>query len=77
MRASLSSSSPWEAPARLIPRIVESFEGKPYRVIAPAKFHLGLVPEVRVPSNFLVTDWVPALQVNQMADLAVVLEVDA
>jgi UDP:flavonoid glycosyltransferase YjiC (YdhE family) len=57
--------------------IVASFEGKPYRVIAPVKFHFGQVPEVHFPSNVLVTDWVPALQVNQMADLAVILEVDA
>ena len=56
----------------IVARIVESFEGKPYRVIAPVKFHLGRVKEVRVPSNVLVTDWVPALQINKMADLAVI-----
>ena len=56
----------------IVARIIESFEGKPYRVIAPVKFHLGQVPGVHVPSNVLVTDWVPALQVNKMADLAVI-----
>jgi UDP:flavonoid glycosyltransferase YjiC (YdhE family) len=56
----------------IVAKIVESFEGKPYRVIAPVKFRLGQVPGVRVPSNVLVTDWVPALQVNKMADLAVI-----
>lgn len=53
-------------------KILESFEDKPYRVIAPVKFQLGLVPGVRVPANVLVTDWVPALQVNKLADLAVI-----
>jgi len=56
----------------IVAKIVESFEGKPYRVIAPVKSQLGQVAGVRVPSNVLVTDWVPALQVNKMADLAVI-----
>ncbi len=53
-------------------KIVESFNGKPYRVIAPVKFQLSRVAAVRIPANVLVTDWVPALQVNKMADLAVI-----
>jgi len=56
----------------IVAKIVESFEGKPYRVIAPVKFQLGQVAGVRVPSNVLVTDWAPALPVNKMADLAVI-----
>ena len=56
----------------IVGRIVESFEGKPYRVIAPVKFQLAQLSGVRVPANVLVTDWVPALQVNKMADLAVI-----
>ena len=56
----------------IVARIIESFEGRPYRVIAPVKFHLSQVPKVRIPSNVLVTDWVPALEVNKMADLAVI-----
>ncbi len=56
----------------IVAKIIESFEGKPYRVIAPVKFQLSQVPNVRVPSNVLVTDWVPAVQVNKMADLTVI-----
>ena len=57
---------------QIVARIVESFEGKPYRVIAPVKFQLDQLPNVRVPSNVFVTDWVPALQVNKMAAIAVI-----
>lgn len=56
----------------IVARLIESFEGKPYRVIAPVKFQLARIPDVHVPSNVLVTDWLPALQVNKMADLAVI-----
>ena len=56
----------------IIARIIESFEGKPYRVIAPVKQHLEKVPHGKVPSNVLVTDWLPALEVNQMADLSLI-----
>ena len=57
---------------QIVAKIIESFAGTPYRVIAPVKFQLEQVPGVRVPSNVLVTDWVPAIQVNKMADLAVI-----
>lgn len=56
----------------IVARIVESFDGQPYRVIAPVQFQLAQVPGVRIPTNVLVTGWVPALQVNRMADLAVI-----
>jgi UDP:flavonoid glycosyltransferase YjiC (YdhE family) len=56
----------------IVARIVESFEDKPYRVIAPVKFQLSQVPNVHIPSNVLVTDWVPAVQANKMADLTVI-----
>lgn len=56
----------------IVARIIESFEGKPYRVIAPVKFQIAQVQGVYIPSNVLVTDWVPALQVNKMADLTVI-----
>ena len=56
----------------IVAKIVESFEGKPYRVIAPVRFQLGRVPGVHVSANVLVTDWVPALEANKMADLAVI-----
>ena len=58
--------------AEIVVKIVESFEGQPYRVIAPIKFQLDMVPGARVPANVLVTGWVPAIQVNKMADLAVI-----
>lgn len=56
----------------IVGRIVESFEGQPYRVIAPVKFQLDQVTGVRVPENVIVTDWVPAREVNAMVDLAVI-----
>ena len=56
----------------IVARIIESFEGRPYRVIAPVKFQLSQVPNVHIPSNVLVTDWVPAVQVNKMTDLSVI-----
>jgi UDP:flavonoid glycosyltransferase YjiC (YdhE family) len=56
----------------IVGRLIESFEGKPYRVIAPVKFQLARVPDVHIPSNVLVTDWLPALQVNKMSHLAVI-----
>lgn len=56
----------------IVARVIESFEGKPYRVIAPVKFQLSQVPNVHIPSNVLVTDWLPALQVNKIADLTVI-----
>lgn len=56
----------------IVARIIESFEGKPYRVIAPVKFQLSQARNVHIPSNVLVTDWLPALQVNKMVNLAVI-----
>lgn len=56
----------------IVARILESFEGKPYHVVAPIRFQIAQMPGVRIPSNVLVTDWLPALQVNKLADLAVI-----
>ncbi len=56
----------------IVANIIESFAGTPYRVIAPVKFLLAQIPAERIPANVLVTDWVPAVQVNKMADLAVI-----
>ncbi len=53
-----------------VARILESFEGRPYRVIAPVKFQIAQLHGVHIPSNVLVTDWLPALHANRMADLA-------
>jgi UDP:flavonoid glycosyltransferase YjiC (YdhE family) len=57
---------------QIIARIVESFEGKPYRVIAPVKQHLDKLRGVKIPSNVLVTDWLPAHRVNKLADLSLI-----
>jgi UDP:flavonoid glycosyltransferase YjiC (YdhE family) len=56
----------------IVAKILESFEGKPYRVIAPIKFQLDKVPGVKIPSNVIVTDWLPALEINKLADLSVI-----
>ena len=56
----------------IMAKIVESFEGKPYRVIAPVKFQLDKVPEVKIPSNVLVTSWLPAYEVSKLADLSLI-----
>ncbi len=58
--------------AEIIANIVGSFDGQPYRVIAPVREHLKKVPNVKVPSNVLVTDWLPAHRVNPMADLSLI-----
>ncbi|MCP4641795.1 MAG: hypothetical protein GY851_15235 [bacterium] len=57
--------------AKLVASILEGFEGKPYRVIAPVK---GLVDrlDVKVPSNVIVTGFLPAHKVNPMADVSVI-----
>jgi UDP:flavonoid glycosyltransferase YjiC (YdhE family) len=56
----------------IVSKIVESFEGRPYYVIAPIKFILERSPKARIPSNVFVTDWLSALEVNKMADIAVI-----
>jgi UDP:flavonoid glycosyltransferase YjiC (YdhE family) len=57
---------------RIVANILEGFEGKPYRVIAPIKPLLDMVPGAKVPSNAVVTNWLPALEVNRLADLTVI-----
>jgi UDP:flavonoid glycosyltransferase YjiC (YdhE family) len=52
--------------------IIESFEGKPYRVIAPVKFLIENLQNIRIPSNVVVTDWLPALEINKICDIAVI-----
>jgi UDP:flavonoid glycosyltransferase YjiC (YdhE family) len=56
----------------IIADIIESFEGKPYTVIAPVKNHLDKVPGVKIPTNVIVTGWLPALEVNKLADLSLI-----
>lgn len=57
--------------ADLMKKIVEGFEGKPYRVIAPIKNHVEKL-SVKVPDNVTVTGFVPAHIVNRMADISVI-----
>ncbi|MGA3051981.1 MAG: nucleotide disphospho-sugar-binding domain-containing protein [Chitinispirillaceae bacterium] len=57
---------------RIVLEIIESFEGKPYRVIAPVKFLIENLQNIRIPSNVVVTDWLPALEINKICDIAVI-----
>jgi UDP:flavonoid glycosyltransferase YjiC (YdhE family) len=57
--------------ADVVPRILEGFAGKPYRVIAPVK-NLLCEKSVKVPENVLVTGWLPAHKVNPLADVSVI-----
>ncbi|MCA9951135.1 MAG: hypothetical protein KDE48_15905 [Anaerolineales bacterium] len=57
---------------QIVAKIVASFAGKPYRVIAPVKSHLDKVPDVTIPENVLVTDWLPAHKVNKLVDLSLI-----
>jgi len=56
---------------KVIAKIVEGFESKPYRVIAPVKNLLQNI-DVKIPPNVIVTDWLPAHKVNPMADISVI-----
>jgi len=55
---------------RLIADIIEGFRDKPYRVIAPVEAHIKDM-DVDVPSNVIVTGFLPAHKVNPMADISV------
>ena len=55
----------------IIAKIVEGFEGQPFRVIAPVKAHVEKLG-VKAPSNVLLTDWLPAHKVNPLADITVI-----
>jgi hypothetical protein len=58
--------------ATVVAQIIESFNGAPYRVVAPVKQLIKTKPGLEVPPNVLVTDWLPALQVSRMADISVI-----
>jgi UDP:flavonoid glycosyltransferase YjiC (YdhE family) len=58
--------------ATVVARISESFNGAPYRVVAPVKQLIKTKPGLEVPPNVLVTDWLPALRVSRMADISVI-----
>ncbi|MHC4308993.1 MAG: nucleotide disphospho-sugar-binding domain-containing protein [Planctomycetota bacterium] len=55
----------------IIARIIEGFKSKPYRVIAPVKAHIENL-DVQIPANVLVTGFLPAHEVNPMADISVI-----
>jgi UDP:flavonoid glycosyltransferase YjiC (YdhE family) len=55
----------------LIGKLIAGFKDRPYRVIAPVK---GLVEKMnlRVPSNVVLTGFLPARKVNPIADISVI-----
>lgn len=55
----------------LIAQIVQGFQNKPYRVIAPVQAHIERL-KVSVPENVVVTGFLPAHKVNRMADISVI-----
>jgi len=55
----------------LIGEIIEGFEGMPYHVIAPVAADIEN-RSIKVPSNVLVTGFLPAHRVNPMADISVI-----
>lgn len=55
----------------VVARVLQSFDGLPVDVIAPIRALLS-DGDLFVPDNVLVTDWLPALEVNRLADLAVI-----
>jgi len=55
----------------LIRELIEGFRGKPYTVIAPIASHIEAL-EINVPSNVIVTGFIPADKVNPMADVAII-----
>ncbi len=54
----------------IVRSILHAFEGQPYRVIAPVG-NLLRSQHTALPANVLVTGWLPAAQVNAMAQVAV------
>lgn len=56
---------------RLIADIIEGFRDKPYRVIAPVASHIKNM-NLEIPSNVIVTGFLPAHKVNPMADISVI-----
>jgi UDP:flavonoid glycosyltransferase YjiC (YdhE family) len=56
---------------KLIAEIIAGFRDKPYRVIAPVKAHIKDL-NLEIPSNVIVTGFLPAHEVNSMADISVI-----
>jgi len=55
----------------LIADIIEGFRDKPYSVIAPVESHIKDM-NLEIPSNVIVTGFLPAHTVNPMADISVI-----
>jgi len=55
----------------LIADIIEGFRDKPYHVIAPVESHMRNM-NLEIPSNVIVTGFLPAHKVNPMADISVI-----
>jgi len=55
---------------KILLKALAAFEGLDVVVVAPIRSHLK--PGDRVPDNVLVTDWLPALEVTQRVDIAVI-----
>jgi UDP:flavonoid glycosyltransferase YjiC (YdhE family) len=55
----------------LIADIIAGFRNKPYYVIAPVKSHI-IDMDLEIPSNVIVTGFLPAHIVNPMADISVI-----
>ena len=56
---------------RLIAELIEGFRNKPYRVIAPVASHIQEL-NLDIPPNVIVTGFLPAHQVNPLADISVI-----
>jgi UDP:flavonoid glycosyltransferase YjiC (YdhE family) len=55
----------------VLKKVVECFDELPLRIIAPIQSHVNNM-DIKIPSNMLVTDWLPALKVNSLCDIAVI-----
>jgi UDP:flavonoid glycosyltransferase YjiC (YdhE family) len=56
---------------KIITEIIQGFKNKPYRVIAPVKAHIENM-DIKIPSNVIITGFIPAHKVNPMADISVI-----
>lgn len=56
---------------KIIAEIIQGFKNKSYQVIAPIKAHIENL-DIKIPTNVLVTGFIPAHKVNPMADISVI-----
>jgi len=56
---------------KIIAEIIQGFKNKPYQVIAPVKAHIENL-DIKIPTNVIVTGFIPAHKVNPMADISVI-----